>query len=821
MLRRSRQFLCSVIALLVCASLAAPARAQVWRDEFWVAGGKINDLAVANGAVYLGGDFTRVGPRTGSFLRLDSTTGALTPPLFRVTGDVYAVVSDGSGGWYIGGFFASVGNLPRSNLAHVDAAGNPTAWNPGTPGLVTSLARDPGTGIVYVGGSFLSVGGVPRVALAAVDSNGAVTAWDAAIQAYSVNALLLYNGVLYAGGTFTTVAGQTRNRAAAFDPGTGALNSWNPDVDGGLQFAGSVHALAGQLTIGFPSVVTIYLGGTFSRVGGVTRNYVAAVDEPTGALKPFNPGIGVYSGSVVRAIAVGGGNNPLTNPARIYVGGSFPSVGGVPRPNLAQLTEGGQLAAWDPGPDGPVHALWSAGNLVYVGGAFSTIGGQPVSSAAAIDRTTAAATSWNPHVRGTVRAITPGSTSVAVGGTIFTAGGLERNRLAAFDLITGQPTAWNPGADGEVRALAAMDGSLFVAGDFSTVAGQPRTRLAAFQISNGALRSWDPGADSYVFRLVPGPGVLYAGGTFTTIGGQPRSCLAALDPVSGSANAWDPSGSNSPSAITVHGSSVYLAGVQTVGGQTRQGLAQVDAATGVVSPWAPNNAPGITALAVNGRNVFVGGYFSEIGTRIRNNLAVVDSVTGLPTFWDHYTDYAVRVIEMAGSWVYIGGYFSSIAGIPRNNIAVLNAVNGEVLPWNPPIAGGVVTLKAVDGTVYVSYDPATSPHGSFAVFSGVPVGVADERVAVRSSVVTAVPNPFRSQVDLRFTLPRRGEVDVTIHDLSGRLIRRVARDARVAGAHRIAWDGRDESGHAVRAGLYLARVNSPELQLSTKILRIE
>jgi hypothetical protein len=49
-----------------------------------------------------------------------------------VDGRVLAGVSDGAGGWFIGGDFRSVGGIQRSNLAHVLADKSIGPWDPGT-----------------------------------------------------------------------------------------------------------------------------------------------------------------------------------------------------------------------------------------------------------------------------------------------------------------------------------------------------------------------------------------------------------------------------------------------------------------------------------------------------------------------------------------------------------------------------------------------------------------------------------------------------------------------------------------------------------------
>lgn len=78
------------------------------------------------------------------------------------------VVSDGTGGWYIGGSFTKVGGLSRHNLAysHSDKSVDP-AWNPAPDGPVYALLLSSST--LYVGGYFANIGGYARNNIAAVN----------------------------------------------------------------------------------------------------------------------------------------------------------------------------------------------------------------------------------------------------------------------------------------------------------------------------------------------------------------------------------------------------------------------------------------------------------------------------------------------------------------------------------------------------------------------------------------------------------------------------------------------------------------------------
>lgn len=100
------------------------------------------------------------------------------------------------------------------------------------------------------------------------------------------------------------------------------------------------------------------------------------------------------------------------------------------------------------------------------------------------------------------------------------------------------------------------------------------------------------------------------------------------------------------------------------------------------------------------------------------------------------------------------------------------------------------------------------------------VDVAEEEAAGRPALATidaVTPNPFRSRTEVTFTIPAAGHVRVSFYDLAGREVRVLTSGARSAGAHRVAWDGRDENGRAVANGVYFARVETGGRSESKKV----
>jgi hypothetical protein len=83
---------------------------------------------------------------------------------------------------------------------------------------------------------------------------------------------------------------------------------------------------------------------------------------------------------------------------------------------------------------------------------------------------------------------------------------------------------------------------------------------------------------------------------------------------------------------------------------------------------------------------------------------------------------------------------------------------------------------------------------------------ADRGVDVGAPHLSEVaPNPFSSSARFAVRLSRAGKLDVTIVDVAGRQVARLASGARDAGTYAFVWDGLDRAGRRAGPGTYFLR----------------
>jgi hypothetical protein len=110
----------------------------------------------------------------------------------------------------------------------------------------------------------------------------------------------------------------------------------------------------------------------------------------------------------------------------------------------------------------------------------------------------------------------------------------------------------------------------------------------------------------------------------------------------------------------------------------------------------------------------------------------------------------------------------------------------------------VMRIGAVDRYGWSDADTsgAFTIHGSLSATGG---------IAQRDGLLPASPNPFNALTEIRFSLRSRADITLSVYDLQGREVARLAQGTWPAGSHSIGWPGRDGSGREVASGTYLIR----------------
>lgn len=80
------------------------------------------------------------------------------------------------------------------------------------------------------------------------------------------------------------------------------------------------------------------------------------------------------------------------------------------------------------------------------------------------------------------------------------------------------------------------------------------------------------------------------------------------------------------------------------------------------------------------------------------------------------------------------------------------------------------------------------------------------------------PNPFTSSTSIQYAVPRTTQVTLRIYDASGRLVKVLAEGAHSASSYAARWDGKDESGRQVQAGIYFCKLSAAGFESARRMV---
>lgn len=95
---------------------------------------------------------------------------------------------------------------------------------------------------------------------------------------------------------------------------------------------------------------------------------------------------------------------------------------------------------------------------------------------------------------------------------------------------------------------------------------------------------------------------------------------------------------------------------------------------------------------------------------------------------------------------------------------------------------------------------------------------ADVADASVTAFLSVSPIPVRERGVLRYSIATTSDVDLSIYDVAGRLVRHLATGAHPAGVYSVPWDGTDAAGHRLSSGVYLYVFRAGEVRAEGRVL---
>ena len=82
------------------------------------------------------------------------------------------------------------------------------------------------------------------------------------------------------------------------------------------------------------------------------------------------------------------------------------------------------------------------------------------------------------------------------------------------------------------------------------------------------------------------------------------------------------------------------------------------------------------------------------------------------------------------------------------------------------------------------------------------------------------PNPFNPTTMIKYNLPKSGNTEIRIFNMTGQLVKTLSKMNDAPGVQQVSWNGKNEVGRSVASGLYVYQVKFNNLVISKKMILI-
>ncbi len=156
----------------------------------------------------------------------------------------------------------------------------------------------------------------------------------------------------------------------------------------------------------------------------------------------------------------------------------------------------------------------------------------------------------------------------------------------------------------------------------------------------------------------------------------------------------------------------------------------------------------------------------------------------------------------------------------------------ELLPWAVNMLlewhlDDPVSRKELErnGTIYTmqgNRNPFIDrPEFAEAMYATTGVNEPDEFVGRPFILDQNAPNPFNPSTTVGFSLATATGVELSVYDITGRLVATLASGEFPAGSHAAVWDGRDDTGRETASGIYFYALTAGETQERRKMVLLK
>ncbi len=178
--------------------------------------------------------------------------------------------------------------------------------------------------------------------------------------------------------------------------------------------------------------------------------------------------------------------------------------------------------------------------------------------------------------------------------------------------------------------------------------------------------------------------------------------------------------------------------------------------------------------------------------------------------------------------------------VPDFDVAAAYAIPPFWLVGATPDLGGIASNGSQD--IEVSIDASDLENGSFV--GGIVVGTNDPdqpssviEVNLTKSFASSVseegavptifsleqnyPNPFNPETKIRYSIPQNSDVNLTVYNMLGQIVRELVNEHQIANSYETIWDGKNSSGEIMPSAVYVFQLKAGNKIETRKLLLLK
>jgi flagellar hook assembly protein FlgD len=101
------------------------------------------------------------------------------------------------------------------------------------------------------------------------------------------------------------------------------------------------------------------------------------------------------------------------------------------------------------------------------------------------------------------------------------------------------------------------------------------------------------------------------------------------------------------------------------------------------------------------------------------------------------------------------------------------------------------------------------------------LSITDELIPREFDLYQNYPNPFNPITNIYFDIPTISSVNISIYDMTGRLVKILVDQKQAPGLRSVIWNGQNDQGNLVSAGVYLYQIHAGEFVQTKKMVLLK